>query len=144
MSVSTEPQAQSGQAPVRKPDPLAELQTLIATIRQSGQRYLAASLDSAKARVRQALLRIALAIAAAMLLLLVAAVGAVLLLVGAAQAVAAGLGWPVWAGLLLVGGGAILLTVIVVRAGLGFAEKKSLEHVRERIAERARNDGNAS
>jgi hypothetical protein len=116
---------------------LAEFEGVIGTIRQSSQRYLAATMDSVRARVRRALLRALLALGAGLLLLFVAAVGAVLVLIGASQAFAAAFGLPVWSGLLVVGGGAILLAIIVVRAGLVLTDRRAVERARKRIAERA-------
>ena len=143
MSAPSESQAPVAEAPARKPDPLAELEAVIGTIRQSSYRYLAASIDSVRARFRQALIRALLALAAVMLLFFTAAVGAVLVLIGASQAVAAALNLPLWSGLLIVGAAAILLTVIVIRSGIAFTEKRSLERARERIQQRAETSGDS-
>jgi len=133
----TQSQTQATDAPARKPDPLAEFQAVVGTIRDSSHRYLAAAGDTMRARLRQALVRALVVLVAGLVLFVVVVVAAILVLVGAAQGLAAGLKLPVWAGLLIVGGGIVLLAVIGARAGIAFVEKRTVEQARERIAQRA-------
>ena len=145
MSTPSEIPATEQKAPAPHCDPLAELEEVVGAIRASSYRLATNAIDSVSLRIRQALLRTAILLAVGALLFVGAASGMVLILVGAAQALAAALGMPLWSGLIIVGSVTIVVVVLVARTGISVANRRSLERAKFRIAQRAgANEGSAN
>jgi hypothetical protein len=125
------------EAPQAARDPLKDLEAVLGAIRKSSFQYARASIDSVRLRIEQVVLRAFVLLAAAVFLIVLVVAAAVLTLIGAAQAVADGLERPLWTGLLAVGIGSILAVLLSVRVAMVFNERRRLERIKARIAERS-------
>lgn len=143
-AAAPDPSSTATSPPAAKPDPLAEIHSVFATIRAAASRYAGNLIDTASLRARQAVLRTALLLAGALLLFLVAGCGVVLILVGGAQALAQAFDAPLWVGLLIVGVIAIAAPAIAVKVALSAFDRQSLERARLRVAQRAATKDGAS
>ena len=113
---------------------VAQLSELRAYVAQ----YIAAQIDRAKISIRRLIVLAVLGVIG--LLVCTAALGTlvVLLLSGLAQAIGAALGGRVWAGDLIVGGGALLLLFVSAWLGLGYLKNISRKAMVDRYERRLR------
>ncbi len=135
--------AAANTAATEKKDPLSGLEGVIGQIRESSVHLILVLVETARVRVRNAMVRIVAMLLGACLLAVASTAAIVLALIGAAQGVAALLEAPPWAGYLVVGGGAIVLLLVGVQLMRLALERRWFEATRDRIAARQDKRGQA-